>query len=224
MAYRWGNGVFPKFSWPAGFVQEDGHCYLGQIPEEFIRAIANSGEPTGSTRMRPNCRVRVRRTTTFGGAAKGGIRSGTVGCTSLHRTIPIRCIRVVGTGLMCGSHETDLGGLVADSESGRNLTRAYREYVDGRSDVDSEPSMISFISTADCNIDCPSCSQNIVRVTKVQHRPETMPSVLAKVPYLSQFIWHGGEPISSRGFASLSMISNRRTIRTSHLGSPPTAP
>ena len=60
--------------------------------------------------------------------------------------------------------------------------------------------MISFISTADCNIDCPACSQNIVRVTKVQHCPETMTSVLAKVPYLSQFIWHGGEPYLIKRF------------------------
>ena len=60
--------------------------------------------------------------------------------------------------------------------------------------------MISFISTADCNIDCPACSQNIVRVTKVQHRPETMTSVLAKAPYLSQLIWHGGEPYLIKRF------------------------
>jgi pyruvate-formate lyase-activating enzyme len=60
--------------------------------------------------------------------------------------------------------------------------------------------MISLISTADCNIDCRACSQNDVRLVNVQHRPQTVPDVLAHVPYLYQFIWHGGEPYLIRAF------------------------
>lgn len=93
-----------------------------------------------------------------------------------------------------------LKGLQPDSDSGRNLLTAYDEYRAEATVLASKPSMLSFISTADCNIDCPACSQNTVRLTKVQHRAATEPDVLAHVPFLHQFIWHGGEPYLIRRF------------------------
>jgi hypothetical protein len=40
----------------------------------------------------------------------------------------------------------------------------------------------------------------MVRLVRVQHRAETVPDVLAHVPYLHQFIWHGGEPYLIKRF------------------------
>src|SRR5262249_52347768 len=53
------------------------------------------------------------------------------------------------------------------------------------------------------NIDCPACSQNMVRLTRVQHRPETVPDVLDHLPYLQQLIWHGGGPFLIARFFKL---------------------
>src|SRR5581483_11096222 len=39
-----------------------------------------------------------------------------------------------------------------------------------------------------------------VRKLNVRHRPETEGDVLAHVPYLIQFLWHGGEPFLIKGF------------------------
>src|SRR4051812_32094156 len=35
VAFQWGNGTYPKFTWPASFTPESGHCYLALIPESF---------------------------------------------------------------------------------------------------------------------------------------------------------------------------------------------
>jgi MoaA/NifB/PqqE/SkfB family radical SAM enzyme len=200
MAYRWGNDTFPKFSWPAGFVHETGYCYLGQIPEEFTKATASLGQPIrlyedGNELPLPDARHDEIRQL---GAGRYSIWHGWLYFSSSDNSNALNSGRRYR--LVCGEHATELGGLVAESQSGRNLRMAYQEYREGRVRIESEPSMISFISTADCNIDCPACSQNIVRVTKVQHRPETVPGVLSKVPYLSQFIWHGGEPYLIKAF------------------------
>jgi radical SAM protein with 4Fe4S-binding SPASM domain len=194
MAYRWANGIFPRFTWPAGFVHEQGLCYLGQIPEEFLKASENAEQPVrlyedDKELPHPDApHDRIRQI----GTGNYSVWHGWIYFSSSDNSDPLKSGRVYR--LVCGDHACELGSLVKDSLSGRNLIKAYGEYVGGRIDIECEPSMISFISTADCNIDCPACSQNIVRVAKVQHRPETMPGVLAKVPYLSQFIWHGGEP------------------------------
>src|SRR5262249_33644384 len=94
----------------------------------------------------------------------------------------------------------DLCSPIEDSESRRNVKLAYPESLEGKSELTAKPSMITFISTADCNIDCGFCSQNKVRKPNVRHRPETEPDVLAHVPYLIQFQWQGGEPFLIKGF------------------------
>jgi hypothetical protein len=43
----------------------------------------------------------------------------------------------------------------------------------------------------------------MVRLTRVQHRPETVPDVLDHLPYLQQLIWHGGEPYLIARFRKL---------------------
>src|SRR5262249_47295331 len=93
-----------------------------------------------------------------------------------------------------------LPSTVEDSQSGRNINLAYQEYCEQKVALTAKPSMITFISTADCNIDCGFCSQNTVRQLNVRHRPGTQQDVLAHVPSLIQFTWHGGEPFLIKGF------------------------
>ena len=200
MAYRWANGTFPKFSWPAGFVHEQGYCYLGQIPEQFLSAVGDSAAAIrlfeNDTELAyPNAgHDDVRQL----GNGRYSVWHGWLYFSSSDELNPLNSGRRYR--LVCGEREVELGGLVRDSASGRNLLRAYQEFQDGRAEVECEPSMISLVSTADCNIDCPGCSQNIVRLAKVQHRPQTVPDILSKVPFLSQFIWHGGEPYLIKSF------------------------
>ena len=50
LAYRWAGGVFPKFTWPASFGHENGHCYFGRIPESFTKAVSQAdGKPRTKT-------------------------------------------------------------------------------------------------------------------------------------------------------------------------------
>ena len=102
--------------------------------------------------------------------------------------------------LRAGALSLKLATLSADSLSGRNILKAHEEYQRGVEVMEAKPTMISLISTADCNIDCPACSQNTVRLMRVQHRAETVPDVLEHMPYLHQFIWHGGEPYLIKRF------------------------
>jgi len=98
--------------------------------------------------------------------------------------------------LVCGDQVVRLINLAGDATSSSNIRLAHEEFVAGEEHLQARPSMLSYISTADCNIDCPACSQNIVRYAKVQHRPDTTAAVLDLVPYLTSFVWHGGEPFS----------------------------
>jgi MoaA/NifB/PqqE/SkfB family radical SAM enzyme len=201
LAYR-STGTFPSFSWPVEYSHESGFCYLAKIPESFLAEVNGAddavilledGTPLpGADALHEDIRA--------SGRGKFSVWKGWLYFSSSDNVDPItsgRCYELVHDRARVA-----IGGLVADSVSGRNLETAHNEYRSGKAEVLAEPSMISLISTADCNIDCPGCSQNVVRVTKVQHRPETVPSVLAKVPYLTQFIWHGGEPYLIKKFRS----------------------
>lgn len=201
LAYR-STGTYPSFSWPVGYAHESGFCYLARIPESFLKAIDGAdsevkfledGEAlSGSNALHEDIR-KV-------GRGRFSVWKGWLYFSSSDNADPIESGRRYE--LVHGQLRVAIGGLVANSTSGRNLKAAHGEYRAGKAEILAEPSMISLISTADCNIDCPGCSQNVVRVTKVQHRPETVPSVLAKVPYLTQFIWHGGEPYLIKKFRS----------------------
>lgn len=200
MAYRWANGVFPRFSWSAGVTRESRKCFLSQIPEQFAAYIAGREHEVQlfedqRALEHPNAvHDDIRRL----GQGRYSVWNGWLYFSSSDNTDPAENGRTYW--LQCGDVAASIGGLVRDSDSGRNLLKAYAEYQAGAVEIEAKPSMISLISTADCNIDCPGCSQNTVRVAKVQHRPETVPDVLAHVPYLSQFIWHGGEPYLIRRF------------------------
>ena len=200
MAYRWGNNTFPRFTWPAGFTHESGLCFFGQIDEEFERRAGKSGDPIVlyedgaalATAGAPHDEIREH------GMGRYAVWNGWIYFSSSDNSDPMSNGR--SYVLKSGEMSIELGGLVEDSQSGRNLKKAYAEFNEGVLEVEAQPSMLSYISTADCNIDCPACSQNMVRVTKVQHRAETTPDVLTKVPFLAQFIWHGGEPYLIKQF------------------------
>lgn len=201
LAYR-STGTFPGFSWPVEYAHESGFCYLTKIPEAFLAKIGGAddavklledGKPlSGGNALHEDIRKI--------GRGRYSVWKGWLYFSSSDNADPIASGRTYE--LVHDQSRVAISGLVAELTSGRNLKAAYSEYEAGNAEIFAEPSMISLISTADCNIDCPSCSQNVVRVTKVQHRPETVPSVLAKVPYLTQFIWHGGEPYLIKKFRS----------------------
>lgn len=207
MSYRWSGGQFPRFTTPSAFTREQGACFIARIPDSFREQVGSQA-----------------------------IEVLEDGVALPHANAPHAQVREVGMGhysvwnewlylstsdnsdpalngrfyeLKCGDLLCRLDCVVADSESGRNLMQAYTEMHEGVVKMTAKPTMISLISTADCNIDCPSCSQNIVRVTKVQHRKETVPDVLNHVPYLVQFIWHGGEPFLIQRFRQF--IDNFKT-------------
>jgi sulfatase maturation enzyme AslB (radical SAM superfamily) len=194
VAFQWGNGTYPRFSWPASFVQETGHCVLGQIPEEFGKKLKESG---GTAELLEDGRPfshsdaphdDIRKL----GAGRYSLWGGWLYFSSSDNTDPSSNGRTYE--LRSADLVLRLASLSADSRSGRNILKAHQEYQAGSEIMEAKPTMISLISTADCNIDCPACSQNTVRLTRVQHRAETVPDVLAHVTYLHQFIWHGGEP------------------------------
>ncbi|HTE05483.1 MAG TPA: SPASM domain-containing protein [Planctomycetota bacterium] len=236
VAWRWGNGRYPGFTWPAAFAPETGRCWIATIPDGFraaLAAAARAPAPLDAPReLSPppaaGGAVTVTDTATDAaapapdpvllfeddvplphpGSAHDAIREHgggrySVWGKSLYFSTSDGSDPVTNGRryeLRWRDLRVPLAGLVRESPSGRNLLLAYEEYRAGRAEVASRPSMLSFIATADCNIDCPACSQNTVRLARVQHRAETEADVLAHVPYLHQFIWHGGEPYLIRRF------------------------
>ena len=200
MSYRWSNGQYPRFSCSTSFVQESGYCYYTPIPESFYEAVKKQEEPirvyeNGQALPFPDAiHDEIRRN----GQGRYSVWGKTLYLSASDNSDPVTNGRVYE--LRAGDLRVTLQGLVRNSLSGDNVLTAYEEYRDGVTEVKAKPSMISLISTADCNIDCPACSQNTVRLTRVQHRPETVPDVLAHMPYLHQFIWHGGEPYLIKRF------------------------
>lgn len=211
MSWRWSNGQFPKFSSPVGFTHESGFCYLARIPESFLDAVKQAGATDPVLVFEGGVALPHAQASHDAIRAEGLGRYSVWGewlyFSSSDNSDPGLSSRFYE--LRCGSVVARLDTLQADSESGRNLLLAHREYKAGAVEMQAKPTMISLISTADCNIDCPGCSQNVVRVTKVQHRKETVPDVLAHVPYLIQFIWHGGEPFLIQRFRAF--VDNFKT-------------
>jgi radical SAM protein with 4Fe4S-binding SPASM domain len=200
LAYKWGQGQYPAFTWPTPCRPETGLCYLVRLPDSFLRAaeaeagpyeLLEDGKPLGPGEC-PHDDIRQHGAGRFSFWGQQLYMSTPDGSDPRHngRTYTVRR----------GNASHDLASTIADSESGRNVKLAYQEYLEGKVELTAKPSMITFISTADCNIDCGFCSQNKVRKLNVRHRPETEPDVLAHVPYLIQFQWQGGEPFLIPGF------------------------
>jgi MoaA/NifB/PqqE/SkfB family radical SAM enzyme len=200
LAYRATNGSFPRFSWPMLFTPESGYCHIGRLPDSFLKATKDRFSDAvlyedGVSLPNPNAMHDEIRSL---GAGRYSLWSGWLYFSSSDNSEPITNGRAYV--LRCGGSSVNLRAMDKGSASGKNLLLAFEEYLDGAATMSAKPSMISLISTADCNIDCRACSQNHVRLVNVQHHAETVPQILALVPYLCQFIWHGGEPYLIRAF------------------------
>ena len=200
MAYSWSNGNYPPFTSPIPWRHESGHCYLVEIPESFIKLAGESLNEAellenGTPLPFPNgMHDDIRKL----GEGRYSVWGRSLYFSTSDNSDPSDNGRSYELNLPHG--RIKLQGLVIDSVSGQNILKAREEYREGVEVMSAKPTMISLISTADCNIDCPGCSQNMVRLVRVQHRAETVPDVLAHVRYLYQFIWHGGEPYLIKRF------------------------
>lgn len=200
MAYAWANGNYPPFSSPILWRHESGHCFLVEIPERFIKL---AGESLKDAELLEDGVPLPFPGTIHDEIRKLGGGRYSVWGRSLYFSAPDNSDPSDNgrTYELNSPHgRIKLQGLVVDSVSGKNILKAREEYREGVEVMSAKPTMISLISTADCNIDCPGCSQNMVRLVRVQHRAETVPDVLAHVRYLYQFIWHGGEPYLIKRF------------------------
>ena len=200
MAYAWSNGVYPPFSSPIPWRHESGYCYMVEIPEKYVGLAGESLkdaellEDGAALAVSNAVHDEIRQV----GMGRYSVWGRTLYFSTADNTDPSDNGRSYELSLPVG--RIKMQGLVVDSVSGKNILKAREEYAKGVEVMSAKPTMISLVSTADCNIDCPGCSQNMVRLVKVQHRAETVPDVLAHLPYLYQFIWHGGEPYLIKRF------------------------
>jgi radical SAM protein with 4Fe4S-binding SPASM domain len=202
MAYRTMGGQFPAFEWGDSFRVEEGLCYIAQIPESFWERhreyadeifLLEDGVPLPHPQSK---HADIRRH----GQGRYSVWRGFIYMSTTDGSNPACNGRRYE--LRRGDDTAVLATVELDSASGRNIATAYAEYQRGETTLSARPSKMTFIETSDCNIDCPACSQNEVRLMKVQHRPETNPDVLAHVPLLQELIWHGGEPYLMPRFRS----------------------
>lgn len=200
VSYAWSNGRYPSFSSPIRWRKESGYCYVVEIPETFVSLagdalsqaeVLENGIPLAFSKALHD---EIRNI----GMGRYSVWGHSLYFSSSDNSDPSETGKLYELSLPAG--RVKLQSLVIDSVSGKNIREAKGEYETGVSVMSAKPSMISLISTADCNIDCPNCSQNLVRAAHIQHRSETVPDILSHVPYLYQFIWHGGEPYLIKRF------------------------
>lgn len=200
MSYRWSGGRFPEFTRPTRFAHESGHCYLGRVQESFLAVIRD--DPAGVELRENGVALPIRDAPHDDirhlGAGRYSVWNGWLYFSATDNSNPLENGR--GYELISGDRVVRLINLAGDATSSENSRLAHAEFVAGAERQQAKPSMISYISTADCNIDCPACSQNIVRYAKIQHRPDTTSAILDLVPYLTSFVWHGGEPYLIKKF------------------------
>jgi radical SAM protein with 4Fe4S-binding SPASM domain len=200
MSYQWTGGTYPSYSLPTSWRHDSGYCYLGKIPENFLNLDGHSPKEITVTEdgellpLPDTLHDEIRQL----GSGRYSVWKGYLYLSSSDNTDPRtngRCYELISV-----EGEFEFQKVELDSPSAINIVKAQDEFTNGIEILESKPSMISLISTADCNIDCPACSQNLVRLVNVQHRPETVPDILDHVPYLYQFIWQGGEPYIIKKF------------------------
>jgi len=200
LAQRWAGGTFPRWSWPAAFAPETGRCHLARLPDSFLRVAA---QQAGPWRVLEDGAELPHADATHDDIRRLGGGRHSVWGEWLYLSTPDGSDPAVNGRayeVARGAARCTLGSLRRDSDSGRNLLAAFDEYKAGAEVMAARPTMLSLIASADCNIDCPACSQNAVRRVDVRHRARTEADVLALVPWLQQFIWHGGEPWLLAGF------------------------
>jgi MoaA/NifB/PqqE/SkfB family radical SAM enzyme len=194
LGYRTMGGLFPRFDWGDGFCEEQGRCYIAPIPDSFWERnrhrpeqvmLFEDGAPLPHPGS-PHDEIREH------GRGRYSVWRGFVYMAASDDSNPARNGRCYE--LRCGEDHASIANVEMNSASARNLETAYDEFCAGATTLAAHPSKISFIETSDCNIDCPSCSQNEVRLNRIRHRPQTNPDVLSRVPLLQELIWHGGEP------------------------------
>jgi MoaA/NifB/PqqE/SkfB family radical SAM enzyme len=194
LGWKWGGETYPKFSWPVSFEQETGHCFTSILSQKFLDAVAATDEVA---ELHENGAPLPHSDAVHDDIRQlGEGRYSLWGNTLYFSSTDNSDARTNGRDyeLRCGPHSYRLANFKPETTSGRNMALAHEEYEAGATVMQAKPTMISFVATADCNIDCPACSQNTVRLLKVQHRGRTEVDLVGLVPYLTQLIWHGGEP------------------------------
>jgi sulfatase maturation enzyme AslB (radical SAM superfamily) len=190
---RWRGGQVPGFVWPSYFGADAGFCYSGPIRVGMLERTSGSNDawelfeddrPLGP--LVPRDEVQTM------GEGRFCIAEPFLYMSASDNSSPNENGRRYE--LRRGSERWVIKTTVFESTSGQNLKQAHEEYRSHAVTLTAKPSILTFVSTSDCNIDCGMCSQNKVRKFKVQHRPETQAQVMALTPYLSTFTWHGGEP------------------------------
>ncbi len=199
MSYRWSNNNFPSFEWPNKIILDEGYCYRTKIftnnddSKLNIKNVSLYENEKNIGKIELN-HDKIRRN----GNGLFCLWNGWIYFSSSNNTDPN--LNHFSYHILINDKKFTIKTINHTARSGKNLLKSYDEFKKSKSKLASKPSIVSLISTADCNIDCPSCSQNKVREAGVQHRKETIPNILNLVPYLSKFTWHGGEPYLIKRF------------------------
>lgn len=186
--------TYPPFEWGDSFRLDRGHCYIGAIPDSFwqrheheverIRLFEDGDEMLLRQALHDDIREL--------GRGRYSIWRGSLFLSTRDQSNPASNGR--SYVLRCGKDSVRIASMDMEHPSGRNTELAHEEYLRGSTKLEANPGKLTFIETADCNIDCPSCSQNEVRRTGIRHLPSTNPQVMALLPTLFELTWHGGEP------------------------------
>lgn len=188
------GGQFPSFEWGGGFRLESGHCHVADIPEQFWERVRDKVSDVvlleDGVPLPIRCDVHDEIRTLGGG--RYSIWHGVVYASASDNSNPATNSRRYE--LACEGDRIAIHTLTEGSAASQNAHTAFSEYEAGSTVLQATPQKLSFIETSDCNIDCPACSQNEVRLLRVSHRPETSPAVMELSRAAHEFIWHGGEP------------------------------
>lgn len=201
-AKRMMRGLYPSFDWGT-FRHEAGHLFIGQIPQSFW--AKHHGDFDEIEILEDGALLPMQRSDNQSIIDSGGGRcavwSGHAYFSSSDGLSPSENGRRYS--VRCREDEVSIAEFSPGSASGENLRQAFRDYLSGESVVGGAPTRIGIIESADCNIDCPHCSQNEVRLAGVRQRPGIANEVLQLMPQLQELIWQGGEPFMSKGFRQL---------------------
>ncbi len=195
LSTQWSGGEPPPFEGLAGWRHHGGHCYFHQLPEPFeidetdlSKAVLIEDDRALGPGLQSIEAIRR------DGGAFYLSDTGALFFSTSDGTSPLTNRRKYVVSLPVSGRTFVLDRGDPSHASSVNLAKLESAWRQGKTSVDGLPSHLAWVSSLECNLHCPMCSQNYARWNSQRAVPGLGKQILALIPTLLHLTWNGGEP------------------------------